>query len=128
VQVIEQAPALSHHHQQSTPGTMVLVIFLQMFRQMIDPLSQKGNLHIGRPGVRIMQFKTIHGFSFRFHKGHCRQFNKPVKHRFASQVCKALNRRIFTNIPRIQRFSCTSEERGIHAASVAASSMAHGNL
>ena len=37
-QVIEQPPALADHHQQTTPGVMVLGVGLEMLRQLFDAL------------------------------------------------------------------------------------------
>ena len=40
VEIIQQATALTYHHQQPTAGAMVFLVLLQMLGQMIDPLRQ----------------------------------------------------------------------------------------
>ena len=40
MQVIQQTAALTNHHQQSTAGSMILRVLLQVLGQMIDPLRQ----------------------------------------------------------------------------------------
>src|SRR5205085_1881837 len=45
VEIIQQTPALANHHQQPAAGTMILLVFLQMVRQMIDALRQQRYLH-----------------------------------------------------------------------------------
>src|SRR5687768_7008405 len=43
LQIIQQPPALAYHLQQTTPGTVVFIVGLQVLGQMINPLSQQGN-------------------------------------------------------------------------------------
>jgi hypothetical protein len=45
---------------------MVLDVLLQMLGQVIDPLRQKGNLHVSGPSVLLVQLKARYRLSF-FH-------------------------------------------------------------
>ena len=54
VEIIQKAAALADHFQEAAPRTVVLDVFLQMFGQMVDPFGQKGDLHISRPGVALV--------------------------------------------------------------------------
>ena len=66
MEIIEQATALANHLQQAAAGTVVLDILLQMLGQMIDPLGQKGHLHVRGTGVFVVQLKARYRLSF-FH-------------------------------------------------------------
>jgi hypothetical protein len=68
LQVIQQAPPLADHHQQPAPRAVVFFVALQMFRQMVDPLRQQRNLHIGRTRVAVMCLKLVNRLRFGFHK------------------------------------------------------------
>jgi hypothetical protein len=67
LQVIEQAPALTDHHQQSAAGAVILLVALKVFGQMVDPLREQSNLHIRRPRVALVQLKLLNRFRFGFH-------------------------------------------------------------
>src|SRR6266536_4701338 len=47
MEIIQQTPPLADHFQQSAARTVVLDVFLQMFRQVVDALRQQGDLNIG---------------------------------------------------------------------------------
>ena len=53
-QVIEQPPPLAYHFQQPAPRAVVLHVFLQVLRQLVDPSRQQRNLHVRRPGVALV--------------------------------------------------------------------------
>ena len=67
VEIIQQTPALSHHHEQSAAGTMVLFVLLQVLRQMIDPLREQRDLHIRRARVPFVELKIAYRFRLCFH-------------------------------------------------------------
>lgn len=67
VQVIEQPPALADHHQKSTARAVVLVVALQVPREMVDAFGEQRNLHIGGPSVFLVQLELCNGFRFGFH-------------------------------------------------------------
>lgn len=67
LEVPKQSPTLTDHHEQSTPTVMVLLVDLQVFGEVIDPLSQQRNLDLGRSRVRGMRavfvynrFRVVH--------------------------------------------------------------------
>ena len=66
VQVIQQPPALTHHHQQPATRTVVFLAVLQVLGQMVDALGQQSNLHVGRTGVLLVQLELFNRFGFRF--------------------------------------------------------------
>jgi hypothetical protein len=49
--VIEQFPAPIDHPQQAAPAVVILHVRLEMAREIVDPRSQQGNLHFGRPRI-----------------------------------------------------------------------------
>jgi hypothetical protein len=67
VQIIQQTASLADHHQQPAPGSVILLVLLQMFRQVVDALRQQRNLHIRRTGIPLVQLKTINRFRLCFH-------------------------------------------------------------
>ncbi len=67
MEIIQQPTALTDHDQQSTAGTMILLEFLQMFREMINPRGQKGDLNICRSGVAVMHSVLFDRLRLTFH-------------------------------------------------------------
>lgn len=57
LQIFEQTAALADHHQQPAARTVILFVALQMLGQMIDPLRQQRDLHVGRTCVAVVQLK-----------------------------------------------------------------------
>ena len=67
LEVPKQSPTLTDHHEQSAPTVMILLVDLQVFGEVIDPLSQQRNLDLGRSRVRGMRavfvynrFRVVH--------------------------------------------------------------------
>jgi len=71
-QIIQQAPPLTYHLQQTSPGMIVFDVSFEVFRQAVDTLCQKRNLNLGRACVsRVRLVLTDHfGLSF-FSQSHC---------------------------------------------------------
>src|SRR5438105_4909813 len=46
-QVVEKAAALADHHQQAAPAVMVLLVRLEVVRQLKDARGQQRDLHLG---------------------------------------------------------------------------------
>jgi len=67
LQIFEQAAALTNHHQQPATGAVILLVGLQMFRQMVDPLREQRDLDVGRTGVFNMQLKLFNRLCLGFH-------------------------------------------------------------
>lgn len=66
MEIIQQTPALPDHFQQATTGTVVLDVLLQMLGQVIDSLSQEGNLHVCGACILIVKLKARYRLTF-FH-------------------------------------------------------------
>src|SRR5713101_6539760 len=54
VEIVQQTTALVDHHDQSAPGCVVFHMGLEMRGQIIDPLTEKRDLHFGRACVLDM--------------------------------------------------------------------------
>jgi hypothetical protein len=67
LQVIQQAAALANHHQQPAARAVILFVGLKMLGQMVDPLRQQRNLHIGGTRVFIVRLKLFNRFRLCFH-------------------------------------------------------------
>jgi hypothetical protein len=46
-QIIEQSSSFPNQFQQTTPGVMILLMGLEMFREVLDPFRDNGNLDLG---------------------------------------------------------------------------------
>jgi hypothetical protein len=53
-EVIEQSTTPAHHHKQTAPGGMVLLMRLEMLRQFANPRAQDGNLNFRRASIVIV--------------------------------------------------------------------------
>lgn len=47
-QVIEQIAAVTNHLQKAAAGMVVLLVYLQVFGQIVDSLGENGDLDLGR--------------------------------------------------------------------------------
>ena len=65
VKIIEQPPALVDHHDQAAAGRVILNMRLEMRRQVVDPLAQKRDLHLGRARILHMSPELFDQHSFR---------------------------------------------------------------
>ncbi len=52
LEVPEQSPTLTDHHEQTAPAVMVLLMDLQMLGEVVDALGQQRNLDLRRTCVR----------------------------------------------------------------------------
>jgi hypothetical protein len=51
LQIVEQAPALTHELQQATAGMVILGVRLKVLREVVDPLAQERDLNFRRSRV-----------------------------------------------------------------------------
>ena len=58
MEVIQQTTALPDHFQQAASGAVVFDVLLQMLGQVINPLGQKGDLHVGGTRVPFVKLKA----------------------------------------------------------------------
>ena len=54
LQVVQQAAALAHEHQQSTTRCVILLVGLEVLRKLANTLTQNRDLDFGGTGVRIV--------------------------------------------------------------------------
>src|SRR6476661_4787691 len=54
-EVIQQPPTLTHEHEQSTAAVMVLLVDLQVLREMVDAPREERHLHLRRAGVGLVE-------------------------------------------------------------------------
>jgi len=47
LQVIQEAPTLTDQLQQSSARVVILLVHLEVIREVSDPLTQEGNLNLG---------------------------------------------------------------------------------
>src|SRR5438046_1510913 len=55
LEVIEQAPTLAYQFQEPAPGVMVLLVGLEVLRQVEDPLGEERDLYLGRTRVAVVR-------------------------------------------------------------------------
>lgn len=53
-EVIEQAAALAYHHQETAAGGVILLVRLEVFRQLSDTFAEHRDLHLGAAGVVVV--------------------------------------------------------------------------
>jgi hypothetical protein len=55
LEVVEQATALAHHHQETAAGGVILFVRLKVVRQFADPLAQHCDLHFGAASISLVR-------------------------------------------------------------------------
>jgi hypothetical protein len=64
LQVVQEAPAASDHRQQSTTGMMVLLVRLEMVRELQNSLAQDGYLYLWRPAIGFVLLELANNLLF----------------------------------------------------------------
>lgn len=54
LEVVQQAATLADHHQETAAGGVILLVRLEMVRQLTDSLAEHRNLDLGAAGVVIV--------------------------------------------------------------------------
>ena len=54
VEVVQQAPALAHEHQQAAARVVVLLVLAQVLGELVDAGREQRDLDLGRPGVALV--------------------------------------------------------------------------
>jgi hypothetical protein len=54
-EVIQQTTATTHEHQQTSTAVMILLVDLQVLREMVDTPREERNLHLRRAGVGLVE-------------------------------------------------------------------------
>src|SRR4051794_7632909 len=60
-EVVEQPPTATDEHQQPTARVMVLLVDLQVLREVVDPLGEDRHLDLGRAGVGLVEAVLLDG-------------------------------------------------------------------
>ena len=63
-EVIDMGLAVSNHAEQTTAGVVVLFVFFEMERQLVDALGQNGDLDLRRASVLGMNTSIFDYFDF----------------------------------------------------------------
>jgi hypothetical protein len=96
-EIIQNLAPLRHELQQSAPRVIVFDMRFEVFRQIIDPLRQEGNLHLGRTG--IAGFDGIRLDKLRFTRGRYRHRHQPLSLPARPAMPVKLNTRLGTISP-----------------------------
>jgi hypothetical protein len=67
MKVIQQAPSLADHLEQTTARAVVLEVLLKMLGQPVYALGEQGHLNVRGSRVPLMQLKIFDRFRFFFH-------------------------------------------------------------
>ena len=59
LEIIQESTPLAYELQEPPAGMEVLLVHLEMLRQVVDPFRQQGNLNIRRTGIAFMPFILI---------------------------------------------------------------------
>ena len=54
LQVVEQAASLADHHQETAAGGVILIVCLEMVRQLTDPFAKHRDLNLRTPGIFLV--------------------------------------------------------------------------
>ena len=68
LEVPEQSPPLTDHHEQTSPAVMILFMGLQVLGEVVDTLSQQRYLNLGRTRVGGMRAVIIYNCLSVFHE------------------------------------------------------------
>jgi hypothetical protein len=66
IEIVQQPPALVHHHNQPAAGCVVFYVGLEVRRQIVDPLAQKRYLHFRRARILYMGSELFDQHCFGF--------------------------------------------------------------
>jgi hypothetical protein len=55
LEVVEQATALAHHHQETAAGGVILFVRLKVVRQFADPFAQHCDLHFRAASIFLVR-------------------------------------------------------------------------
>src|SRR5262249_51971079 len=53
--VVEHPAPATDQHEQAAPAVVVLLVDLEVFGEVVDALGEEGDLHLGRPGVGLVE-------------------------------------------------------------------------
>jgi hypothetical protein len=53
-QIVQQSATLAYHLQEAAATVVILAVFTEMIREVVDALGQDRDLNLGRPSVCLM--------------------------------------------------------------------------
>jgi hypothetical protein len=59
LEIVEMPPPLSYHLQEAPAGMVILNVNLEVLGEVLDTLTQQGDLHFRRAGIRLMNPKLL---------------------------------------------------------------------
>src|SRR5262249_4051378 len=59
LEIVQQAPPLTHHHQQATAGMEILFVGLKVVGEALDTLGEQCHLDLGRTSVAFSSGKFL---------------------------------------------------------------------
>ena len=66
--VVEQTTTLTHHDQQTGARVEVVLVLFHVFGEVLDPLSEDGNLNFRGAGVTRLEAEFFNQFGFTFYR------------------------------------------------------------
>jgi len=55
LEVVQQTPSFAHQHQKTAPGSVVLLVRLEVLRQFANAFTKDSDLNFGTPRIRIVR-------------------------------------------------------------------------
>src|SRR5262245_48251821 len=62
LQIIELPAALAHQLEEATAGVVILLMSLEVLRELLDALGKERDLHLGRAGVLVVSAEFFDDF------------------------------------------------------------------
>ena len=59
LEVVQKVSSVTYHLQKSAAGVVILLVNLDVFSQLVDPLGEDSDLYLGRTGVLLMQTVSL---------------------------------------------------------------------
>src|SRR3954462_3379237 len=74
LEVVEQPAPLADELEQPAPRVVVLLVGLEVLRELVDPLREQGHLHLRRPGVLLVRPELLDDHALAFRVDHVTAF------------------------------------------------------
>ena len=62
--IVQQTTALTDHLEQAHTGVVVLLVHLQVLGELIDPLGEDSDLHLGGAGIALVGLVVLDNSCF----------------------------------------------------------------
>src|SRR5271154_4086939 len=64
LEIVQQTTALTHQHQQATPGGVIFLVKLEVLSQLANTFTENRNLHFRATRISVMGAKARNNFGF----------------------------------------------------------------